>query len=58
MNSSKYTESDLFNAEQECRMAHRKLGMRKDRNAATKTDYRNAERAARKMERIAKALKK
>lgn len=58
MKSTTYTDADLYTAEEECRMAHRKLGMRKDRNAATKTDYRNAERAARKLERIAKALKK
>lgn len=61
MNSKKQastlTAADLYAAEQECWMAHRKLGIRKSRNAATQTDYRNADRASRKLDRIAKALK-
>lgn len=47
-------EISLFEAEQECKLAHRQLGMRRNDGRATKADYARAERAARNLEKACK----
>ena len=50
------THPDIYEAEEACRLAHRKLGIKKQNNTATPRDYRAAERAAAKLEKITRGI--
>ena len=47
----KQNQYEIYAAEEECKAAHRALGIKKAKGIATKADYRRAELAAKAMEK-------